>query len=231
MNYLIVIVFLFCVFYLFYVCYICYKKNINIENFGNTYTKEIILLGDSILNNSEYVSYGNSIAELLQLQSNKNILCYALDDCTIDYTYNQIERIPLTYNKSSTAIFLSIGGNDILEYYMYKKENTNNTKSLKEIFLKYKNLLKTIQKTFSKTKIILLDIYYPKNIKYEPFFSIISKWNKMMYSYIHSLNNKNVKILQISKILIDLSDFSFEIEPSSIGGEKLVTNILQIANT
>jgi hypothetical protein len=65
----------------------------------------------------------------------------------------------------------------------------------------------------------LLDIYYPNNIEYTQFYSIIKEWNTMIYKYaaLH-----NFQVIRISKVLTQKDDFSFGIEPSVNGGKKIV---------
>jgi hypothetical protein len=70
---------------------------------------------------------------------------------------------------------------------------------------------------------VLLDIYYPENMKYKQYHSIIKEWNAMLYEY---ANKNNYSLLKISNILTKPDDFSFGIEPSSAGGAKLVEAIL-----
>ena len=73
------------------------------------------------------------------------------------------------------------------------------------------------------SKIILLDIYYPTNIKVAQYKPIIEEWNKLISDFA-SMNN--LQIINISEILTDSSDFTLNIEPSDTGGEKIVNNIL-----
>jgi len=72
----------------------------------------------------------------------------------------------------------------------------------------------------------LLDIYYPNNLKYKQYHSIINTWNTMIYSYANEPKHNIIGVLKVSGILTHDEDFSFGIEPSLKGGQKIVESIL-----
>jgi hypothetical protein len=202
-------------------------------SYYNTYTKEsfvsskqnIVLLGDSILKNNAYTSNGKSVQELLEERTTGKTYCFAMDDSTINYVYNQIGNIPENLNNPHTTIFLSVGGNNILKKY---KENItdNDTNDLNSIFKSYVHLVESIQAKMNKTKIILLDIYYPHDSKYKKYHHLINEWNEMIYQYAANQKNNIDGVLRISSIIRKPDDFSEGIEPSNSGGEKIVDAIL-----
>ena len=197
------------------------------SNFGSTFSKDgntdnkkkIFLLGDSIFKNNSYVK-GKSVDELLIEKTKGNTFCYAQNNAKINYIYNQIDLIPFEENISSTYIFLSAGGNDILEQFVENSDSNleNNSRILKTIFSAYKKLVKSIQTKMNLANIVVLDIYYPENIKYQQYHPIIKEWNNMLYS-------TDFQIIKISNILTKPEDFTFGIEPSEIGGNKLANTI------
>ena len=182
-----------------------------------------ILLGDSVLQNSAYVSDGKSVDELIKEKKNGTTLCFARDNSIIVDIYEQVGKIPNNLNNNTTTLFLSIGGNDILNHYIDKENDTTETSILKPMFSSYKKLIEYIRSRFKNANIVLLDIYYPENMKYKQYHSIIKEWNAMLYEY---ANKNNYSVLKISNILTRPDDFSFGIEPSSVGGSKLVEAIL-----
>ena len=199
-----------------------YKYYILREHFSNN-DKIYVLLGDSIIKNNSYVKNGKAIDDILNEKTNGNSYCYAKDESTIVDIYSQLDYIPSEFNKSSTAIFLSVGGNDILNIYADKEVNVKDTKVLNPIFNAYKKLIKSIQIKMPDSKLVLLDIYYPTNIKVAQYKPIIEEWNKLLSDFA-SMNN--LQIINISEILTDSSDFTLNIEPSDTGGEKIANNIL-----
>lgn len=196
----------------------------SIESF-NSSKQTIVLLGDSILKNNAYTSNGKSVQELLEERTKGKTYCFAMDDSRINDVYNQIGNIPENLNTPYTTIFLSVGGNNILMKY---KENIthNNTNDLNNIFKSYLHLVQSIQSKMNKTKIILLDIYYPNDSNYKKYHNLINEWNEMLYEYAANPKNNIDGVLRISSIIRKPEDFSQEIEPSDSGGEKIVDAIL-----
>ena len=87
------------------------------------------------------------------------------------------------------------------------------------------NLIDAITTKLPNVKLVLLNIYYPSNkVNYN---SLIDKWNTKIDLEYES-NNKNIYILDIASLLKEPSDFVFNIEPSSTGGEKIANKILSM---
>lgn len=214
------IFFLFC----FIVLMSYYNTYNSVEGFTNT-AKTYILLGDSILKNDAYVSDGKSVENLL-VERNKNTHCFAEDHSKIVDIYSQIDKIPIEFDSPNTLIFLSAGGNDILSYYVDQNQDITDTSVLKPMFSSYKNIVKTIQTRLPNSKLFLLDIYYPDNLQYKRFHSIIKEWNSMIYDFAQNSKNNIYGVIRISSSLTQNEDFSFGIEPSSSGGNKIASLIL-----
>jgi hypothetical protein len=215
-------------FYIFFLCcfivIISYYNTYRVEGFTNN-KNTYILIGDSILKNDAYVSNGKSIENLIA-ERNQNIHCFAEDHSKIVDIYSQVDKIPIELNSPNTLIFLSAGGNDILTHYVDQNQDITNTSVLKPMFSSYKNLIKTIQTRLPSAKIVLLDIYYPDNLQYKRFHSIIKEWNEMVYEFAENPKNKIYDTIRISSHLTQNEDFSFGIEPSSSGGKKIADLIL-----
>jgi hypothetical protein len=196
-----------------------------VESFSQE--NNIILLGDSILNNEYYIKNGKSIAQILEETIGKNkVFLYARDNANINNSYNQISEIPLELNNSSNTIFLSIGGNDIIDLITTSQNHSTHSSILKTIFSYYKRFIKSLKARMNQTNLVLLDLYYPDNLKYKQYHSIISKWNQMIYNYASDSTNKIKGVIKISNLLRDKEDFTFNIEPSKTGGEKIAKSIL-----
>jgi hypothetical protein len=218
-------------FYIFFLCFLIilmsyYNTYNKVEGFTNIQSvKTYILLGDSILKNDAYVSNGKSIENLIA-ERNQNIHCFAEDHSKIVDIYSQIDKIPVEFDSPNTFVFLSAGGNDILSHYVDQNQDITNTGILKPMFSSYKNLIKTIQTRLPNAKIVLLDIYYPDNLQYKRFHSIIKEWNEMVYEFAENPKSKIYGMIRISSHLTQSEDFSFGIEPSSSGGKKIADLIL-----
>jgi lysophospholipase L1-like esterase len=228
-------IFLFSFLLLFYLLHECYnsnnsnnsnkKESFQLEK-GKTQTKNIIFLGDSILKNNNYVSNGESIEEILirKMQTN-NVYNYAQDDSTIHEVYYQLSFIPEKVNQSSTSLFLSIGGNDIIKQYIIQGNNVNDFTILDALFSKYKKLVKTIQEKMDKTQITLLNLYYPNQNGFKEYYPLIQKWNSLLNEFINRSSEK-YSVVDLSSLLHNQHDFIDNIEPSIVGGEKIANLLL-----
>ena len=177
--------------------------------------KHIVLLGDSVLNNSNYVKENESIEQMLNAQTETQIISLAQDGAVLQEIFAQIDKIPLEFDKPTTYIFLSIGGNDLLNNY------------LSEIYIhklieQYKLLIATIITRLPSAKLYLLTLYYPTSAKYESYNEFISLWNKNVEELMPSSN-----IIYLQNIINQEGDLVNQIEPSSNGGKKIAEAILQ----
>jgi len=199
------------------ICYLYWNTNMNIELFTNSVKNEsIILVGDSILKNNSYVLEENSVEKLLSTKTDAQVYCFAVNDSIIKDAQEQVNILPQHLNEPSTCIFLSIGGNDILK----------GIDPVSRIFRQYMDLVYLIKERMDKTKIVLINLYYPTDEKYEKYYSSIKRWNELISAY---AEDNHLKVLDASTILFKEEDFTSEIEPSEIGGEKLANEILRIS--
>jgi len=211
------------VIFIIFTAYLAYSYKEAFENAENK-AESVILLGDSIFKNNAYVPYGSSIeAQLKNRLPDKELLCLAQDNSSIMDVYKQVEQIPEEYKNSNTIIFLSIGGNDILQNYVYDYNDLDNMELLNIGFKEYKKLIQTIHREIPNAKLVVVDIYYPDKSRFKEFYPVIKEWNKLIYEY---AKTQNIGVIKISSTLKGADDFSFAIEPSSIGGNKIVNELL-----
>ena len=220
MNYLYIFILCFVILAVSYYTQYKYESIIS-ENFSNN--NNIILLGDSILKNNNYVKNGLSIEDILREKKGENLYCLAANNSTIVDIYSQLDNIPVEINNDKTTIFISSGGNDILSQYVDRDSDISNTHILNVIFIAYKKLVKGIQTKMNKSKIVLIDIYYPTSNQFTQFHPIVKEWNKLIEKY---ANKNSFGLLQISKSVTSSDDFTLSIEPSEKGGEKIANSIL-----
>lgn len=180
----------------------------------------MVLLGDSVLKNESYVQSGMSVSEYLKSKI-PSTYSYALNDSTIVDVYHQLGQIPLDYNHPNCCIFLSVGGNDILSNHV------ENIESLRPIFIAYMKLIRSIKTRMDKSKLFLVNIYYPSSLKYSQYTPILAEWNKMIDDYAYNSANNIAGVVRLNEILKEKSDFTHEIEPSESGGLKVAEAILK----
>ena len=206
---------LYIIFFISLITFILYILH-NTKEYFTINKKTIILLGDSVFNNNSYVEKGKAVNEILNKKADENtiIISLAINDSTINNIYQQLENVNIDLNNKLTTVFLSVGGNDIMNLH---KRNLDDT------FEKYNTLIRAITTKLPNIKLVLLNVYYPPNVsKYD---SIIDKWNTNL-ELEYKANNKNIYILNLANLLKESSDFVFDIEPSITGGEKIANKIL-----
>ena len=188
------------------------------EGLTNNKTQTIILIGDSVLNNENYVQSGKSVSEQLQNKFS-NVINLSNDGATIQDLYGQIDNISNDLNNSSTYIFISSGGNDILN-----KKSGLSANELTNIFNLYLRFIKSLKTKLPNAKINILNLYLPTNPKYQSYKSTIDTWNTLIEQ-----NSKNIGemyiVVDIHSVLTSSEDFVYDIEPSEKGSEK-IANII-----
>ena len=217
MNYYIYIVIIVILFYFYY-----YHSMPIKELFSNN-SNTIILLGDSIFKNNLYVSNSNMSIENQLMLHNPNVINKSQDGAVIVDVFYQIENIPEKYNKKTTNIYISAGGNDIINYYLYKNIPKSNIDTLDVIFKKYTRLINSLLVKFDKSSLFICDIYYPKSNRYKSFHPLIKLWNQKLECLSQS---KNITFVRISDEITSDDDLTHEIEPSYKGGLKIVKKII-----
>ena len=117
---------------------------------GLTNNDTVILMGDSVLNNSNYVAAGKSVYDSLKTKLSK-VINLAKDGATINDLYEQLDKIPVDLNNTNTYIFISAGGNDILN-----KRTELSTTEIRRLFDLYMEFLKALRTKLGSAKINLL---------------------------------------------------------------------------
>jgi hypothetical protein len=194
--------------------FLSYSQSIRmVEPLGNRDSKKvIILLGDSILANENYVPKGKSVVDILreEVGNEVEIAMFARDNYTIDDVYFQLSTLPIRYNTNDTIIVLSVGGNNLLT-----------GTSVQDATREYMYLISRLRDTFGNSKIYLVNLYLPL----DPFLNklynkIVMKWNSFLEKIVLD------GIIDISKVITEPKDLVSKIEPSVVGGEKIVKAIV-----
>ena len=182
----------------------------------------IVLIGDSILNNSVYVFEHESVPELVQQQLQKNMHFYnfAKDGALISDCHKQI----LNLNSTSinldvnTTIFVSAGGNNILHSLIKSESFINN------LFDEYLLLIDAIKVICPSANIVALNLYYPLKSSLTLLHPLIKQWNQLLTD---NISKKGYQIIKLDKIIVSDEDLVYDVEPSLIGGQKIANAILK----
>jgi lysophospholipase L1-like esterase len=179
---------------------------------------KIVLIGDSMLNNSAYVSANQSVPDLLSKKLVGNtVYNFAKDGATINDCYAQLDKISTELNNSRTYIVVSCGGNNILSSRSLKSSDMNN------LFNEYSELLKSIKTRVPNASLYVINLYTPTNSHYVSYHKAIDQWNQLLEDNKSSLK---YKIINTSSLLVTDEDFTYNIEPSEKGGKKIVEAIV-----
>eukprot|EP01084_Bolivina_argentea_P135313 238462_1 len=208
----------------------------------STQQEHIVLIGDSILDNKNYVPR-QSLSVIKQLKAKISPFKWKGTNCAVDGAItshvlrDQITTIP----NDATTIVLSSGGNDGLDKLHDLSMDRNswwpwnllrilyNTR--KEFQIVYAETLKAIKTGFPKAKVICCTIYYPQFQDYHIFIQIISNIgiNLMSNVIINTcLQYGNIPIIDLRHVFDKKEDYANSIEPGVPGGDKITNNIIHI---
>ena len=181
---------------------------------GLTNINNIVLIGDSILNNSNYVPSGKSVVDILKTKTQK-VFNFAKDGATISDCYGQLDKISIELNKPETFVFISAGGNDILN-----KRGQLTSAEVRKIFNDYMDFIKALRVKLSNSKINILNLYMPSNPRYLSYKTSIDLWNQLLKEYSSKIGEM-YNVINIDTLLTNPEDFVYDIEPSEIASQKI----------
>ena len=192
----------------------------------------IVLLGDSIFDNASYVGDYESVSDLIKRSDlNADVCLLAVDgDVTTD-VYKQLERFP----QSSDYVFVSCGGNDALRSISILEEKASNVGSALDILYKakegfrlnYVGMLEAILKKHEK--VAVCTIYSKVPGLSQSACTALALFNEVI---LEELTTRNLPIIDLRVVFNNEQDYSTvsPIEPSKLGGEKIVTRISNVIN-
>ena len=200
-------------------------------------SKELVLLGDSIIDNKTYVLDGElSVLEHIKSKTEIPVTQLALDGATTDDVINsQIQAIPF----GTSHIVLSIGGNDLLNEIPFLMEDFKYTPNqvlercqslIAPITQKYESIVSQLQTT-SRANLLLCTVYEGElegSVIYDDIAissrAMLSLFNDSIYK---THNKFRTGVLELRNIFIEKEDYANPIEPSHQGGEKLATKLVE----
>lgn len=187
---------------------------------GLTNNNTVILMGDSVLNNANYVSAGNSVYDILKKKLSK-VINVAKDGATISDLYTQLDKIPVELNNTDTYIFISAGGNDILNQ---RRELTSN--DIRRLFDTYMDFLKALRAKLGSTKINIINLYLPSNPRFQSYKASIDQWNQLIKQNSNKIGEM-YNIVDFHSLLTSPDDFVYDIEPSESASNK-IANLIEL---
>jgi lysophospholipase L1-like esterase len=212
--------------------------------------KHIVLAGDSIFDNGSYVPGQPDVAQQLrnQLGENSNVTLLAIDGDVTKGVHNQLTQLP----EDTSHLFISVGGNDALgQLHIF----TDPVSSVGEGFLKFSRVQTIFQQEYKAMLENALSLNIPTTICtiYKPCFyhPDMSRVGSYVGNGVSSTDLQNVSVTALTAFndvilqeavttgipLMDLrvmydnvADYANPIEPSTIGGQKMVSVMESIIN-
>ncbi len=185
---------------------------------GLTNNNYVILMGDSVLNNENYVPIGKSVYDILKKKINQ-VLNVSKDGATINDLYGQLDKIPIDVNNSETYIFISVGGNDILN-----KRSELDSAEVIRLFNTYMEFLKALRTKLGSVNINIMNLYQPANPRYRTYKQSIEEWNKLINQYSNKIGEM-YNVVDLNSLLTTPQDFVYDIEPSDTASDKIANLI------
>ncbi len=197
----------------------------------------IVLLGDSVFDNVEYVESGDSVKDLLSVEvsslyPNTKVTLLAVDG---DKTTDVARRLK-SFPTDATHVFLSCGGNDALGSIGLLDKSVS---SVGEAL----DLLYQAREDFRAKYIAMLETVLPLN----KMLSVCTVYNKIPGMSTRALtalsvfnevileetSRRNIPLIDLRTVCEEVTDFSqiSPIEPSKNGGLKIVRAILNNIST
>jgi lysophospholipase L1-like esterase len=167
------------------------------------------------------VSEGKSVYDILKTKTN-NVYNFSKDGATINDLYRQLDKIPLDFNKSETYVFISAGGNDILN-----KKGQLNAIEIKTLFDSYMNFIKSLRAKLGSVNINILNLYLPSNPRYQSYESSIKTWNQFIQDYSNKIGEM-YNVIDLHSLLTSTQDFVYDIEPSESASVKIANAIYYV---
>lgn len=202
------------------ILFVCLIQASRIQEGMEEYNK-VVLLGDSIFKNNSYVGEKHSIEYLLKNKMDSLVL--AEDNSTIKDIIPQYNKMSNKDNEPNTYLFVSIGGNDLLNAYHYSNTDVDDLNKLDSIWNEYEEM---VFQLISKTEctLVLTDLYYIKDKEYIKYHKLIKKWNEQLYEFCDA---NDILIYKISNYIKEKNHFVNSIEPSKNGSKIIVENIIK----
>lgn len=215
----------------------------------------IVLLGDSIFDNSPYVRESHAVIDHLRTRlknaNGGNATLLARDGATLSSVSSQLRRIP----SDATHVFLSAGGNDALGEMgtLYKPCRTMGEALAQlghirnEFQADYEKTVKAIRAQIGpKTALTLCTIYHPcpesrgvplmhpemadatASVQDPQHLAMVAGLSTFNDVIIATAVKEGLPVMDVRTLFNEVGDYATPIEPSSQGGDKLAKTIVRM---
>ena len=199
--------------------------------YGESNLGHVVLLGDSIFDNENYVDGHPDVAQRLHsmLGEDYKVTLLASDGATTGSLGWQVEGLP----GDATHLVLSIGGNDANgEWKILRNEELRTARDvlddvsyMGELFaVKYWDaVVPLLGLGIPVTICTIYDCDFPEDVKY-PARAALAMFNDAILRFAFQ---NNLDVLDLRTVCTEPSDYVLAIEPSAVGGAKIARAISQ----
>ena len=194
--------------------------------------QHIVLLGDSIFDNAPYIGGDPEVGSQLQsaIPTGWKSTCLAVDGAITYDIPEQLSAVP----SDATHLILSIGGNDALGqigiFDLRVKSCAEAMLALSSVVHKFEMAYKKVLDDCLKLKLplVVCAIYngcFPDQAYQQCVQVAIALYNDVI---IRLATERKLKVIDLRLVCSCPEDYANPIEPSAIGGAKIVDAILQV---
>ena len=189
----------------------------------------LILLGDSIFDNASYVGDNPDVIQQLwdKLPDNWNASLKAIDGSKINDVHAQLELPP-----DASHLILSVGGNNALSHLNILDLSVASSAEVferladisQQFEAQYQSLLTKIAKLDLPT--VICTIYYPNHSQYinrKTAIAVLATFNDVI---IRQAFQAGIPLIDLRLTCNEPQDYANAIEPSAVGGAKIVNAIM-----
>jgi hypothetical protein len=193
----------------------------------------VVLLGDSIFDNKPYVGQDDAVIvqlkDVLRPQRHTATLL-AVDGAMIDNVPQQLKHLPDT----ASHLVLSVGGNNVLSHMAMLNEPATSTG---EVLLKMRALMDNFQQAYHRLlhrlfaydlPLTVCTIYnprFPEPMAQQVAMTALCVFNDVV---LRAAFSAGIPVIDLRLVCTEDADYANPIEPSSIGGAKIVKTIQRV---
>jgi len=194
----------------------------------------IVLLGDSIFDNANYVPSGRDVVSHLQqmLDTDSKATLLAVDGAVVDDVPSQVFRIP----NDASHLVLSAGGNDALQNMWILTEQAQTVSDalsklalIRERFaVSYRQLIRSLVEL--QKPLTVCTIYQPPMFEEVPQPVLAAALSVFNDTILEIAFEESLTVIETRLLLNEESDFESIIEPSDSGGAKIAQALAMAAD-
>ena len=192
--------------------------------------RHVVLFGDSIFDNAEYIDGGPDVAMQLQnlLEPDDRVTLKAVDGSVSEQVEGQLAGCP----SDATHVIISSGGNDILHHAALLEQPCGTMAAAMAMLGNARSLFEPMHRSLVETAALLappvaLCTIYDANMG-PHITTAMSIFNDAITRNVHRVG---LDLIDLRMICDEATDYANPIEPSMAGGAKIASAIARYVGT